>query len=271
METPCLKNGELLTESATTIPLSNIEYAYGFGVYETVRVVHGTPLFLDQHLKRLLVSAAVIGLEHMNTEPILLEWATMLLSKAKADSCNLKILLIGGRTPQEAIVWMMLLRPLFPDKRLFTQGSATITVEHERFLPHAKTLNMLPSYLFYRKAKAAGCEDALLFNRSGCLTEGTRTNLLALRGRTIVSPPREEILEGVTRANVLTVAMGNGFTVIEEPIPLGEIGTYDGFVLTSTSSKIVPIRKIDDTELKIPETVKGLMKAYDQFLDSRLR
>ncbi len=259
----------MLRESDMSIPLSNIEYAYGFGVYETVRVVHGVPLFLDQHLKRLLVSAAVIGLEHTHTENVLLGWATTLLTKAKADSCNLKILLIGGRTPQEATVWMMLLRPLFPEKRLFTKGIATITVEHERFLPHAKTLNMLPSYLFHRQAKASGCYDALLVNRSGCLTEGTRTNLLALRGRTIVSPRREEILEGVTRANVLKVAIKNGFTVIEEPILLRDIGTYDGFVLTSTSSKIVPIRRIDATELKIPDTVKELIRTYDQFLDSR--
>ena len=44
------KNGELLPVEDAVIPLSNIEYQYGFGVYETIRVVNGVPYFLKEHL-----------------------------------------------------------------------------------------------------------------------------------------------------------------------------------------------------------------------------
>ncbi len=194
-------------------------------------------------------------------------WIDLLCKKIGPETFNIKILLIGGRTPEQATLWMLPLAPHFPEKKLYTQGATVITFPHERFLPHAKTLNMLPSYIFYKKAVAAGCYDALLLNRNGAVTEGTRTNVLAFRKHTIISPPTIDILEGVTRANVLRVAKKNGFDIVEEPLPLAGIKAFDGLCLTSTSSKIMPIRKIDDIELKVPEAMRELMKKYEEFLE----
>src|SRR3990167_8822085 len=58
------RNGKILPIEDATIPLSNIEYQYGFGVYESIRIANGTPLFLNEHLERLENSAKIIGLEH---------------------------------------------------------------------------------------------------------------------------------------------------------------------------------------------------------------
>ncbi len=263
----CLKNGEILPIAEAIVPLSNIEYAYGFGVYENIRVVHGKSIFLQEHLERLLKSAATIGLAHRLTEEIMGDWIGALLKKIDADTCNLKLLLIGGKTAEEATLMILPLTPKFPDKKLFRDGVSVITAEHERFLPHAKTLNMLPSYLLYKKAKATGSYDALLVDRNGNLTEGTGTNLLALRGRTIVSPPIKDILEGVMRGSVLRVAKEQGFEYAEEQIALKNISSYDGFFLTSTSIKILPINRIDETAVSIPETLKELMKHFDVYLN----
>ncbi len=250
-----------------TVPLSNIEYAYGFGVYETIRVVHGKSIFLEEHLERLLKSAEAIGLQHTLTIVRIADWIASLLKKINADTCNLKLLLVGGKSPEEASLIILPLAPLFPDKKLFRDGVSVITVEHERFLPHAKTLNMLPSYLFYRKAKEAKCYDALLVDRNECITEGTRTNILAIKDRTIISPPNKDILEGVMRANVLAVAKKYGYEFHEEAIPLKSIDAFDGFFLTSTSSKILPINKIDDKNIHIPEALRELIKKFDEYLE----
>ncbi len=262
------KNGSVLPMTDAVIPVSNIEYAYGFGVYETIRVVHGKPVFLPEHLKRLMTSAAAIELKHALNEVMIGEWMTALLTKISADTCNLKILLIGAKTAEEALLFILPLTPKFPDKKLFRDGVAVITTEYERLLPNAKTLNMLPSYLFYKKAKEAGCHDALLIDRSGNITEGTGTNLLAMKNRTIISPPKEAILEGVMRSNVLKIAKKNGYDIQEEPIPLSNISKYDGFFLTSTSNKILPIHRIDNTVIKIPDTLKELMKHFDAYLET---
>ena len=59
-----VKNGKLLPISQATASLFNIEYAYGFGVYENVRVRNGISLFLDDHIERLFTSAEAISLVH---------------------------------------------------------------------------------------------------------------------------------------------------------------------------------------------------------------
>ena len=257
------KNGELLPVEDAVVPLANIEYQYGFGVYETIRVVHGTPYFLKDHLERLVESARIIGLEHPFDSSIQ-GTVQELVKETGSETYNLKILLIGGSQPS---LFVLPLNPLFPDKKLY-RGADFVTYEYERPFPHAKTLNMLQSYLAYKKAKEHGAYDALLINRSGCITEGTRTNFFCIKERTLYSPPESEILLGVTRKAVLTAARRGGFSVEEKNIRLYDLADYDGAFITSTSSKIIPIRSIGDHVFgERPEALKELMSVFDNFLD----
>jgi branched-subunit amino acid aminotransferase/4-amino-4-deoxychorismate lyase len=144
-----------------------------------------------------------------------------------------------------------------------------VTEQYERSYPHAKTLNMLPSYLAFRRASAAGAYDALLIDSNGNITEGTRTNSFVVKGKTLVSPPEAKILLGVMRKVVLKVAGGNGFKVEERDISLDSLGAYDGAFLTSTSSKVMPISSIDDHSLgDVPEPLKELMRLTEEFLSN---
>jgi branched-subunit amino acid aminotransferase/4-amino-4-deoxychorismate lyase len=84
----------------------------------------------------------------------------------------------------------------------------------------------------------------------------------------LYTPPLEEVLEGVARQTIIAVALKNGFKLVEQDIPLATIGEYDGAFLTSTSTKIIPIKQIDDFDFpEIPPALKQLMKLYDAFLD----
>src|SRR3990167_10192080 len=166
------RNGETLPIEQASIPLSSIEYQYGFGVYETIRVTNGVPNFLQDHLERLAESARIIELEHAFSDESVARAISQLIQKNEVETCNLKILLIGGQTKESATLYILCLNPLFPNKKLYRDGVHCITYEHERMFPHAKTLNMLGSYLAYRKARMAGAYEALLVNCDGCITEG---------------------------------------------------------------------------------------------------
>ena len=259
------KNGKLLPVEEAVIPLSNIEYQYGFGVYENVRVNDGVPYFLKDHIERLEESARIIGLEHTFEGSSLQKSVNELIKKNGAGTYNIKILLIGGSEPNLCIIC---LNPLFPDKKLYKDGADFITCEYERPFPHAKSLNMLQSYLAYKKALSAGAYDALLVNSKGCITEGTRTNFFCIKDRTLISAPEDEILLGVTRKAALIVAKDKGFTLLEESeVLLSTILDSDGAFVTSTSSKILPVRSIDGQELKEPsENLRELIDAFDTFL-----
>jgi branched-chain amino acid aminotransferase len=262
-------NGKILPIKQAVIPVSSVEYAYGFGVYETIRVTRGVPYFLGDHLERLIQSAEIIRLEHVFSENVIADTIAALIEKNNVDTSNVKMLLIGAPTKEDAQLFIVCLNPFYPDKKLYREGATCITYAYERAFPHAKTLNMLQSYLAYKKAKENDAYDALLVDNDGCITEGTRTNFFCIQGKTLISPPEEKILLGVTRKAVLKVAKDNGFAYEERPITWGEMMKYDGAFLTSTSTKIVPIRSADGEELpKSAPALKELMDLYDRFLDS---
>ncbi|MBW3568985.1 aminotransferase class IV [Candidatus Parcubacteria bacterium] len=260
-------NGEILPVELAKIELSNIEYAYGFGVYENVRVSKGRIFFLKEHIQRLLSSAEIIGIEHGFSSSLVENSVEKLLEKLKPETCNVKILLIGGKDKGSANLYIMCLNPLFPDRKLYKTGAYCITENYERPFPHAKSLNMLPSYLAYKKAKQVGAYDALLVNRENKVAEGTRTNFFAIKDKTIYSPPESEILLGVTRDKVIKVAKQNSYQVVEKDLPLSELPKYDGTFITSTGSKIMPIKTIDNLDFEIPDELYKLIGLFNKFLD----
>ncbi|MFM2414634.1 MAG: hypothetical protein RI911_327 [Candidatus Parcubacteria bacterium] len=263
------KNGEIRPITEAVVSLDSIEYTYGYGVYETIRVRRREPLFVADHLLRLRISCETLQLKHQFSDDVIAGALRNLIAAIEQDTYNLKILLIGGATPERAQLYILASNPHFPDKAMYRDGVHTIVRHFERAYPQAKSLNMLQSYMAYRDAKEAHAYDTLLVNHKQCVTEGTRTNFFVLDGKTIISPPESEILLGVTRKHVLSVAASIGLTYKEQDIELATVLKYDAAFLTSTSTKIVPIASIDSQHLApIPETLRELMKAFDKFHDS---
>lgn len=261
-------NGKILPTEQAKVELVNIEYAYGYGVYENIRVSKGLVFFLKDHSDRLLNSAKIIGIEHNFNHVFIKSSIEVLISNLQVKTCNLKIMLIGGRDKDSARLYIMCLNPLFPDRKLYKTGVHVISENYQRPFPQAKSLNMLPSYLAYKKARAAGAYDALLINKDGFITEGTRTNFFAIKNKIIYSPPEVEILLGVTRNKVIKVAKANDFEIVEKNMTLDELRNYDGLFLTSTSSKIMPIKSVDNTNFEISNELKNLMNNFSEFLNS---
>lgn len=262
------KNGKLLPLKDANVSLEDIAYQYGFGVYETLKVRNKIVYFVDEHIKRLMQSANTIGIEHKLTNKSIEKYIKEIVLKNKIENSNLKILLVGGKTKDESNLYIIPLAPLYPDKKLYSKGATTMSIQYERFLPNAKTLSMLPSYIYYTKAKKLGHYDVLYTDKKGNILEGSRTNFFAIKGKTIVTPPKAKVLEGVTRQTVIIAAKKNGFTVKEGDISIKDLGKYEGAFLTSTSSKIIPLVKVNSFEYKeVSGNLKELMKIYDNFLD----
>lgn len=260
-------NGELRPISDAQIPVDDLAFAYGFGVYETLKVRKGVLFFEDLHEERLYHSAKILQLEHPWKEGDFQRFLLHLVTANQIQDANLKALLIGGRTAAEARLFIMSLNPLFPDRKNYKQGGTAVTWQGERLFPQAKSLNMLTSYLAFRKAQEAGAHDALLQNRQGFFTEGTRTNFFLAGEQQIFTAPHQEILEGVTKLTVAKVIKKLGLELVEKNMGWSEIHTNQGAFLTSTSTKIMPLRQIDDFELPHSDLIHQLMHAYDEFLD----
>lgn len=260
------RNGKILPIEQAVIPISNIEYAYGFGVYENIRVSNGIVYFLKDHIERLIESAKIIGISHSFKTDFIENSVGELVKNTEIKTYNLKILLIGGSKKENSSLNILCLNPLFPDKKLYRDGAKFITHNHERPFPHAKTLNMLQSYIAYKKAKESGAFDVLLVNKKGFVTEGTRSNFFCIKKRIIYTPLEKDILLGVMRKAVLKVTTKNNYKIVETNIKLDDIKSYDGAFVTSSSAKIIPVKSIDSVILNYPDALKELMKLLNDFL-----
>ncbi len=266
----CL-NGKFIKNEEAKISIGSLEFSYGFGVYENIRLRNGRVYFLSEHLERLLHSAKMIGLIHQFFVETIVQWVNDTIVKNEVKSANIKMLLIGGQEPQ---LYIMLLAPQYPDKKIYRDGVLVNTYQFERFLPQAKTLNMLPSYLAYSAAKKVGAYDSLFIDKKGKVAEGTRSNFFVIKNKTLYTPSVEKVLDGVTRRTVIDCAKQNGYKVAEKEIKLKDIFKYAGAFLTNTSGKIIPVRGIMNYELGIKnfdgicDELKNLIKLYDEYLDN---
>ena len=83
------KNGEVLPIEKAVVPITNLEYSYGFGVYETIRVDKKIALFLDDHIERLIKSAQIIDLKHPFSPNQIAQYIQDLVGKLEEQTYNL--------------------------------------------------------------------------------------------------------------------------------------------------------------------------------------
>jgi branched-subunit amino acid aminotransferase/4-amino-4-deoxychorismate lyase len=257
--TTIIHNGQLEPASAAVVPADDPDAFHGYGCYEVLRIRSGILYFPAFHEERLLRSAAILGIQH-DIQPGNLVQALHYLAEANGMAeCNVKVLLFG-REGRDADWFAFLLPPLYPPDDSCTAGVNCTLFHGERPFPAAKSLGVLVSTLAFRQAKAKACWDALLVNRRGEITEGTRTNLFFVDaerlagsashgGFTVFTPPAADALEGITRRTLLAALSSAGIPTAEHPLSVRDaISGRFCLMLTSTSTGVVPVHSFLDTE-----------------------
>lgn len=245
--TSVLVNGKLASPEALVFRLDDTDITYGYGCYETLKVREGLLYFAELHAQRLLASAALLGIRHSLETAMILRGLKTLVAANGLSDCNLKLMLIGHEG-RDAEWYAFALPALAPPPGAEAEGVDCLVVSGERHFPQAKSLSMLLSTVAFRAASAQGCWDALLVNRRGEVTEGTRTNVFfyetSAPGR-LYTPPATDCLAGITRHTLREALSERGIVVEESPLPLGLVrsGTLT-LLVTSTSSRVLPVRRI---------------------------
>ncbi|MAE42550.1 hypothetical protein CMO93_02160 [Candidatus Woesearchaeota archaeon] len=258
-------NGKLLPAEKAAIPIDNIEFTYGFGVYENLKIRKRLLYFPEMHCERILNSAKIINLKPKFNKIQIKNYLVEFVNKIKEDSFNVKILMVGNKTDSDLYIFAA--APKYMPRKAYTQGVKVITYQGDRQFPNAKTLSMLMSYVAYKKARENNAYDSLMINNDNKIREGTRTNFFYTDGKTIFTAPKEQVLNGVTRITLLEALKKENIAVREKELDLKELKKYKGFFLTSTSSKVVPISEINNKKIEIPEIIKKVIRVYNRYLE----
>jgi branched-chain amino acid aminotransferase len=87
-------------------------------------------------------------------------------------------------------------------------------------------------------------------NSQGKVCEASGMNIFIVRGGKLITPGYDQdILEGITRDSILTIAQDLGIPVVERPVDKTELLIADEVFLSGTAAKITPVRRIESYEL----------------------
>lgn len=238
-----IRNGELINENQALVPVNIREVFFNFSVYESVKVLSRCAVFLEDHVERLFESAHRLGIPHSFTMGQLEEMIHRLITTDGIREAALKIQLIGGNSPLLFIFYTDL--PSYPAEH-YRDGVRVTTYEGERVIPEVKSTSLLLNYVALREANDQGAFEALLVDRWGCSIEGTRTNVFALSGHTLITAGAG-VLSGVTRKQIIESAQRLGLQVDFTALQVKDIkrGMYDEVFLSSTSMGAMPISHVD--------------------------
>ncbi|HAJ59662.1 MAG TPA: amino acid aminotransferase, partial [Cyanobacteria bacterium UBA8543] len=183
-----------------------------------------------------------------------------------------RIVVTGGSstdfiTPLGQPSLMVMVTPVseYPSE-YYRQGIKVITVQIERSIPTAKSLNYISAIGALQQAKLINAVEALYINQQGHVLEGTTTNFFVFRGSQLITP-KENVLNGITRNVVLELAE-NRFEIVEQPIYLSELSSCDEAFITATNKEIMPVVQVDELPIskgKSGENTQLLMHLFQKY------
>jgi branched-subunit amino acid aminotransferase/4-amino-4-deoxychorismate lyase len=110
-------------------------------------------------------------------------------------------------------------------------------------------------------AQKQGAREALFVDDAGNLLEGSTSNLFALIGKKLVTPPLgKTILAGVMRQQIINAATELGIAVDERPLPLTELASAREVFLCNSLLDILPVSEIDRQPIQRGQIWQELLK-----------
>lgn len=273
----CYVNGQYVHQCDAMVHMEDRGYQFSDGVYEVMAFYNRT--FMDEtlHMKRLARSLKELAIPMPMSAQALGLVARELLARNDREHGILYLQINRGvarrdhafpKSVTPSIV-MSLTGPKWPTEAQAKQGMKAITLPDIRWKRRdIKSISLLPNVMARQKAAEAGAREAWLVE-NGYVTEGSATNayIVNAKGEVMTHPLGHNILGGVTRDAVLSLARKNGVKVVEKPFTVKEAMSAKEAFITSTSANVLPVVAIDGKKIGDgkpgPVTRKLLQLCYD--------
>ncbi len=247
---------------ATTHVLTHTLH-YGMGVFEGVRAyktAKGPAIFrLQAHTDRLFRSAHILGMAMPYDKKTINEATRAAVRENKLESAYIRPMCFYGSEGMglradnlkvHAIVaawsWGAYLGE-DGQKNGIKVRTASINRHHVNItMCRAKANgNYMNSMLALREAQSAGCDEALLLDTEGYVSEGSGENIFIVRDGVMYTPDLTSALDGITRMTIMQLAGELGIKVVEKRITRDEVYIADEAFFTGTAAEVTPIREHD--------------------------
>jgi D-alanine transaminase len=231
-------------------------YQFSDGVYEVIAIHRGCLVDAQLHLDRLARSLGELRIAPPVGDAVLGHIIRRVIRLNQVANGTVYLQITRGVAARnhafpaairpQLVVTAQRAKPTEP--RLLAEGASIISVPDQRWARRdIKSVSLLANVLGKQAAREAGAYEAWQIDAEGFVTEGTSSNawIVTADDAIVTRPADHRILNGVTRLVVLALAGEAGLTFVERPFTLAEAKTAKEAFLTSTSSFVLPVTRID--------------------------
>jgi branched-chain amino acid aminotransferase len=231
-------DGVLLPAAEARISVTDEGLVRGDGVFEVIRLYGGRPFALEDHLARMVRSAAGLRLS-LEIGAVRGDVDAMLSARGDGDDLLRVLVTRGGRR-----VALFEAMPAIG----VTCSLARVTYAPVRVLDGIKSLSYAANMLASRIARERGFDDALLVTPHDRVLECPTSSFFTITAGVLRTPPlSDHVLDSITRRVVAEVA-----EVREEPITVADLDLIDEAFIASSVAEVLGVSRIEDRELDAP-------------------
>jgi branched-chain amino acid aminotransferase len=252
------------------------------GVFETMYMRGGVPFRLDRHLERLSRGLAALEIAEPRE---LRQWVMAAVRAANPRDAALRVTVTRGIGPAGVVpstervvhpttIVVVSDLPLFPP-HIYEHGLSAHVVSGRRneraMTAGLKTLSYTDTVAALLEARGSGADEALFLDMADHCSEASASNLFALIGSALVTPPLTcGALPGITRAAIMELAASQRITTSERPFGIDELVGVDEAFLTSSLRGVTPLVRVGMQPLgegRVGPLTRNLMDAYAALVD----
>jgi branched-chain amino acid aminotransferase len=252
-------DGKYFDERTAKVSVFDHGLLYGDGIFEGIRAYNGRVFKLREHIDRLFLSAKAILLQIPMSHAEMMDAVVDTCRRNKVRNGYIRLVVTRGvgtlglnpnRCKNPSVIIIAGKIQLYPEE-YYKKGMEIITVPtvrnlHSALNPAIKSLNYLNNILAKIEANNSGCEEAIMLNAEGFVSECTGDNLFIVREGQLLTPPLSAgALYGITRRVVMEIAAESGMKVSEPNLTRYDLFSAEECFLTGTGAEVIPVVKID--------------------------
>jgi branched-chain amino acid aminotransferase len=277
-------NGKLVDVERAQVSARDSGFLYGAGLFETMRSHNGIVFRLQDHLGRLLSSAATLSINHAYDRESLVRAIDELLRANGLAEARLRLTLTNGpitetveqATPTLLITATNLQR--YPSE-YYQTGVMVVLCPYrqnttEPICGH-KTTNYYPRLLALTLARQKGAAEALWFTTDNRLAEGCISNVFLVKDSVLYTPSlKTPVLAGIARKAVCRIAEAKSIELIEKDLHISDVLEADEIFLTNVVMEVLPVIGVERHTVgdgKVGPITTTLRKRFLQTIEEECR
>ncbi len=270
-----LHNDDIREASAKVLSPGQVGLASGWGVFSTLRIVRGIPFAFERHWERMKRDAATLRVPFPADPDYIHSRLLRLIAANQVSNGTARTIVVRNRggvwegSPERDFDLLVLtagLKDWGAGVKLAVQEQARHAGSRFRGV---KCLSWALNLVMLEEAHARGCDEVLLLNERGEVSECTSANVFIARDGEVLTPPLDSgCLPGVTREILFEIAPGEGIAIREETLRMEDMMSADEVFITSTTRNLLPVVSIEGHPLSHRSQVREALEAvFEQGVD----